>query len=115
MLFKNLLGSVGSIIVLFLLYVSSLILLTGLHPIAAARQIAGWPSAYVEKRRAKKMAEAGESERLVREAERLKRQGRKLKKTLARQGSIPTEAAAPPIAPAGAELFTEPEPARPEP
>ncbi len=115
MLLKNVLGTVGSIIVLVLLYASSLILLTGLHPLAAARQIAAWPPAYLERRRAKKMAKADEKERLVLEAERLERQRRKLEKTLGKRGAIPVEAAPEPVAPAVAELFTEPEPARPEP
>jgi S-DNA-T family DNA segregation ATPase FtsK/SpoIIIE len=116
MLMKNLLGTVGSTIVLLVVYVSSLILLTGMHPILAARQIAKWPSEYLEKRRAKKLAEADEQERLDLEAERLDRQRKKLEKTLAKRGSIPAEAnPSDPVAPAVAELFAEPEPARPEP
>jgi S-DNA-T family DNA segregation ATPase FtsK/SpoIIIE len=116
MLMKNLLGTVGSTIVLLVVYVSSLILLTGMHPILAARQIAKWPSEYLEKRRARKLAEADEQERLDLEAERLDRQRKKLEKTLAKRGSIPAEAApTEPVAPAVAELFAEPEPARPEP
>ena len=115
MLLKNLLGTVGSITLLLLVYASSLILLTGLHPIAAARQIAAWPSACLERRRARQMAKANEQERLVLEAERLERQRRKLEKSLAKRGSIPIEATTEPIAPAVGELFTEPEPARPEP
>lgn len=113
LLFKNLLGPVGSFIVLTLLYLSSLILLTGLHPIAAARQIATWPGIWIEKRRAQKMAEADEQGRLALEAERLDRQRRKLEKSLAKKGAVPAE---PEAAPAPAEeLFPEPEPARPTP
>jgi len=116
LLLKNLVGQVGALIVLVLVYLSSLILLTGLHPIATARQIAAWPSEWMEKRRAKKMAEAGEQERLAMEAERLERQRRKLEKTLAKRGSIPVESGSEtPLAAPVAELFAEPEPARPEP
>ena len=116
LLLKNLVGQVGAFIVLTLVYLSSLILLTGLHPIATAREIAGWPAQWAEKRRAKKLAEADEQERLAIEAERLDRQRRKLEKTLAKKGSIPAEAGPDaPVAPAVAELFTEPEPSRPEP
>ena len=115
MLLKNLLGTVGSVIVLLTVYVSSLILLTGLHPIGAARQIAGWPALYLEKYRARKMAKADEKERLQLEAERLERNRKKLEKTLAKRGSIPVDASVEPVAPAVAELFTEPEPVRPEP
>jgi S-DNA-T family DNA segregation ATPase FtsK/SpoIIIE len=114
MLLKNMLGTVGSTIVLVVLYVSSLILITGLHPIAAARQIAAWPSAYMEKRRARKMAEADEKERLALEAERLDRQRKKLEKSLAKKGSVPIDEPEA-VAPAVAELFAEPEPVRPEP
>jgi len=115
MLLKNMLGTVGSIIILLLVYASSLILLTGLHPIGAARQIANWPSAYLERRRARKMEEADENERLVLEAERLERQRKKLEKTIAKRGSVPAETPAEPVAPTVAELFAESEPARPEP
>ncbi|MDR3405931.1 MAG: DNA translocase FtsK [Chthoniobacter sp.] len=115
MLLKNLLGTVGSTIVLLVVYVSSLILLTGLHPIGAARQIAGWPSAYLERYRARKMAQADEKERLQLESERLERNRKKLEKTLAKRGSIPVDATAEPVAPSVAELFTEPDPVRPAP
>jgi S-DNA-T family DNA segregation ATPase FtsK/SpoIIIE len=113
LLFKNLLGPVGSVIVLTLLYLSSLILLTGLHPVATARQIAAWPGIWIEKRRARKMAEADEKGRLALEAERLERQRRKLEKTLAKKGAVPAEAEPAPAP--GQELFPEPEPPRPEP
>jgi S-DNA-T family DNA segregation ATPase FtsK/SpoIIIE len=117
LLLRNLVGQVGAFIVLALVYVSSLILLTGLHPIATAREIANWPSQWMEKRRAKRLAEADERERLAIEAERLDRQRRKLEKSLTKKGAIPTESVADePIAPAVAELFAEqPEPSRPEP
>lgn len=115
MLLKNMLGTVGSTIVLVIIYVSSLIFLTGLHPLAAAQQIASWPSAYLEKRRARKLAEADEKERLDIESERLERQRRKLEKSIAKKGGAPVDADAEPIAPAVADLFNEAEPARPEP
>jgi S-DNA-T family DNA segregation ATPase FtsK/SpoIIIE len=111
--FKNLLGTIGSIIVLTLLYISSLILLTGLNPVAAARQIAAWPSLLAEKQRARKMAAADEQGRLALEAERLERQRRKLEKSLAKKGAVPAEME--PTPGPTAELFPEPEPARPEP
>jgi len=86
LLLKNILGSVGSVIVLLVLYLSSLILLTGLHPITTARQIATWPSQWLERRRQKKMEQANDQERLALEAERLDRQRRKLEKSLAKKG-----------------------------
>jgi S-DNA-T family DNA segregation ATPase FtsK/SpoIIIE len=115
LLMKNLLGTVGSTIILLLLYISSLILLTGLHPLAAARQIAAWPAAWREKRYTRQMAEADEQERLALEAARLERERRKLEKSLAKKGAVPAEAVAEPAAQPVLELLAEPEPSRPEP
>ena len=115
LLFKNLLGSVGSLIVLILLYLSSLILLTGLHPISAARQIASWPGLWMEKYRAKKMADANEQEKLALEAARLDRERRKLEKTLTKKGVAPAPEPASQRAEQPALDLPEPEPARPAP
>jgi S-DNA-T family DNA segregation ATPase FtsK/SpoIIIE len=112
LLLRNLIGGPGSLIVLVLLYVSSLILLTGLHPIATARQIATWPGLWREKHRAAQMARADEQQRLDLEAARLDRERRKLEKSIAKKGGAPAEeiSAAPVL-----ELIAEPEPARPQP
>jgi len=115
LLLKNLLGTVGSLIVLILLYISSLILLTGLHPISAARQIASWPGQWMEKYRAKKMAEANEQEKLALEAARLERERRKLEKTLTKKGAAPASEPAKERAEQPALELAEPEPARPAP
>ncbi len=116
LLLKNLLGTIGSIIILLLLYISSIILLTGIHPIAAARQIAAWPSLMMEKRHAQQMAKADEQERLVLEAERLARERRRLEKTLSKKGATPPSdpVAEPGAAPAPAPIG-EAEPPRPLP
>ncbi len=98
LLFKNLLGTVGSSIVLVLLYAASLILLTGIHPIAAMRELAALPPFWLEKWRAKKMVAANEQERLVLEAERLARERRKLEKTLAKRGAAGPADPAPELA-----------------
>ena len=115
LLLRNLIGGPGSVIVLLLVYVSSLILLTGLHPIAAARQIATWPGLFMEKRRAAQMARADEQERLVLEGARLDRERRKLEKSLAKKGTAPAEGSSEPSAAPMLELIAEPEPARPQP
>jgi S-DNA-T family DNA segregation ATPase FtsK/SpoIIIE len=117
LLLRNLIGGLGSVIVLLLLYVSSLILLTGLHPISTARTIASWPGLWVEKRRAAQMARADEQERLALEGERLDRERRKLEKTLAKKGAV-VPAGETPAGPGAApmlELVAEPEPTRPQP
>ncbi len=93
--FRSLLGNIGAGIFLILLYAASLILMTGIHPIAALRELAALPPLWVEKWRAKKMADAGEQERLVLEAERLTRERRKLEKTLAKRGAATPADAAP--------------------
>jgi S-DNA-T family DNA segregation ATPase FtsK/SpoIIIE len=115
LLLRNLIGGPGSIIVLLLLYVSSLILLTGLHPISTARQIATWPGLWMEKRRAAQLAKADEQQRLELEAARLDRERRKLEKSLAKKGATPAGETADPAPAPALELLGEPEPARPQP
>ncbi len=115
MLFKNLLGSVGSMIFFILLYAASLILLTGIHPIAAIHELAALPPRWMEQWRARQLERANEQERLQLEAERLTRERRKLEKTLAKRG-----ATAPPDEPVPAAieqptLFADEETARPAP
>ncbi len=112
---RNFIGGPGSVIVLVVLYVSSLILLTGLHPIATARQIAAFPGQWMERRRAAQMARADEQERLVLEAARLDRERRKLEKSLAKKGAAPSEEAAEPAAGPVLELLADSEPTRPQP
>ncbi len=90
---RNMLGVVGAIIVLVLLYLSSLILMTGIHPVAAARELAALPPVWIEKYRAKKMVLANEPQRLAMEAERLNRQRRKIEKSLAKKGGAPPDTA----------------------
>ena len=119
---KTVLGSVGSVIVLILLYASSLIMMTGIHPVAAARELAALPSFWREKWHARKMADADEQQRLALEAERLDRQRRKLEKTLSKRAVTPQSPAstgpepAPEAAPADAFTLTaEGEAPRPAP
>lgn len=116
LLLRNLIGGPGSVIVLILLYISSLILLTGLHPIATAREIASWPGIWIEKRRAAQMAKANETEKLGLEAARLERERKKLEKSLSkRAASAATEDSSEPTASPVLELVAEPEPTRPQP
>ena len=113
LIFKNLLGTVGSMIFFVLLYAGSLILLTGIHPIAALHELAALPPGWLEKLRAWKLAKAGEQERLELEAERLARERRKLEKTLTKRSAAPADETAPvAVQPT---LFTEEETARPAP
>ncbi len=111
---RNLIGGAGSMIVLLALYISSLILITGLHPIETARHLATLPGIWIEKRRATQMAKADEQQRLVLEGERLERERRKLEKSISKKSNASSERTEPAAAPV-LELVAEPEPARPQP
>jgi len=102
---KQFLGPIGSVIILTLVYASCLILLTGIHPIAVASEIAAWPSRWMERRRAAQMAKADEQGRLALEAERLARERKKVEKTLAKRG-VPIEPDPEPAAPGEPAILT---------
>jgi len=108
LILRQFLGGIGSLIILTLVYASTLIMLTGIHPVAVASEIARWPSRWIEKRRAAKMARADEQERLALEAERLGRERKKLEKTLAKRGVpvVPDPEPAPAPAPGEPEVLT---------
>lgn len=112
---RNFIGGAGSMIVLLALYISSLILITGLHPIETARHVATLPGIWIEKRRAAQMAKADEQQRLVLEGERLERERKKLEKSISKKNNTAPERTAEPAAAPVLELVAEPEPARPQP
>jgi len=112
---RNFIGGAGSMIVLLALYLSSLILITGLHPIETARHLATLPGLWIEKRRAAQLAKADEQQRLVLEGERLERERKKLEKSLSKKSNASSERTTEPTAPPVLELVAEPEPARPQP
>lgn len=103
-LLQTALGSVGAGILLLCLYLASLILMTGIHPIAVCRQCLAIPPRLIEQYRAYRLARADERERLDLEQKRVAREARKLERQLRKRGPEPEAAA-------------EPEPAvdRPEP
>ncbi len=125
-LFKAVLNTVGAVIVLGLLYVVSLILMTGIHPLRAMRELAALPGVIRDRIEAKKLAEADDQKRLEMESARLERERRKIEKTLTKKKGNGEPAAddaaeilvipAPPKEPPPGELFAlEPEQARPAP
>src|SRR5450432_1707035 len=87
-LFRDrLLGRVGSTLAFGALYVSSIILLFGLHPVAIVRRIIAWSG---ERREAKRLAEleaADAARRIELERQRLDREQRRLEKQLRRSGA----------------------------
>src|SRR5678815_4503565 len=70
-LFRRALGMVGALIVLISLYLVSLILMTGIHPVAVVRSAAGLPKLWAQKIRTWRMARADAQEKLTIESERV--------------------------------------------
>ena len=87
-LFLNVLGFVGSGILLVGLYVMSLILMTGIRPILVLRRVLAQPAIWMEKYRAWQMARADEREKLDLENKRLEREAQKIEKQL-RKKKVP--------------------------
>jgi S-DNA-T family DNA segregation ATPase FtsK/SpoIIIE len=120
-IFRNTVGIVGAVLVLFLLYAVSLIYLTGVHPLHAVRQITAIPPALRAKYFAWKMSRASEQERLQLEVERMEKQRRKLEKSLTKKGAATFREIEPeikknaPVAPPLALTADEIEPPRPAP
>ncbi|MEO7317589.1 MAG: DNA translocase FtsK 4TM domain-containing protein [Chthoniobacteraceae bacterium] len=90
-IFRAALGKVGAAIVLVALYVVSLILMTGIHPILVVRQLVALLGRATDKLHAWRMARANHSEQLSLEAQRIEKQRRKLERSLVRQGAMPSE------------------------
>lgn len=88
-LFRAALGTVGALIVLILLYVISLILMTGIQPLMLLRESLALPGRIAEKIHAWRMAGADEREKLGIEAEKIDKQRRKLERSLSRKGATP--------------------------
>ncbi|HEV7866726.1 MAG TPA: DNA translocase FtsK 4TM domain-containing protein, partial [Chthoniobacteraceae bacterium] len=119
--FRNVLGLIGSLIFLTLLYLASVIYLTGINPLAMVREIVAAPPRWRAKYHAWQMAKANEGGRLQLEADRVDKERRKLEKKLTRKGvALPAIDADSPPAIAASEapilvLAGEQEAARPAP
>jgi len=99
------LGKIGAAIVLVALYLVSLVLMTGVHPISAIRQLLALPGRATDRLHAWRMARANHSEQLSLEAQRIEKQRRKLERSLVRQGAVPAESSSATSAPAASETF----------
>lgn len=110
--FESLFNPIGSLILLVSLYVSSLILMTGIHPVLLIRKIVEQIPLALERYRQWRIARADERERLELERQHLEAQARKLEKQLKRKGVKPLAQQPEPI-----EEESEPEfdPDRPAP
>ena len=83
---RTLLGTIGSSILLVCLYVTSLIMMTGIHPVLFLRQALALPSRLWEKYYNYRLERASDRERLDLEQKRMERQARKLEKELTKKG-----------------------------
>ena len=90
-LFKTLFDRPGSLILLSGLYFSSLVLMTGIHPVLLIRKTIALIPALMERYHQWQVARADERGRLELERKRLEQEARKLEKQLKRKGVKPVE------------------------
>jgi S-DNA-T family DNA segregation ATPase FtsK/SpoIIIE len=95
MILLNLLGQIGSMIALGVIYVVSLVWLTGIRPIHAVKQaIQGMGDFWtrtLQRRERKRMQTANERERLEANQKKIEREIRKHEKELKKKGFLPDE------------------------
>jgi S-DNA-T family DNA segregation ATPase FtsK/SpoIIIE len=109
----NALGPIGSGILLTILYVTCLVMMTGIHPIALVRRLIALPGQWSEKYRKGQLARADEKEKLAIEGRKLAREAEKIERKLRKKHALPPTPTADPedeVAPPG-ELWTEVRPA----
>jgi S-DNA-T family DNA segregation ATPase FtsK/SpoIIIE len=87
--FESLFNPIGSLILLVTLYFSSLVLMTGIHPVLLIRKTIEQIPILMERYRQWRIARANEEERLELERQHLEAQTRKLEKQLKRKGVKP--------------------------
>ena len=75
----------AAILVLLLFYVVCLILMTGLRPIAVARQLLAFPRAWLETRRQRRLEKAGEAQRLALEQRKRERERKRTERDVSRR------------------------------
>ncbi|MEO6739928.1 MAG: DNA translocase FtsK 4TM domain-containing protein, partial [Chthoniobacteraceae bacterium] len=110
----------AAILVLLLIYVICIILMTGLRPVAVARQLIALPRTWLDARRKAYLQRAGEEQRIALERKKMEREQRRMEKDFGRR----TEENGTPAKLEQVELLTldgkrdvapEPEPERPAP
>lgn len=97
-IFGKLFGGIGSTIIFLLVYATSLVLLIGVHPVAALHELIALPGRMREKWAARQKAELALAERLKVEEERRDRERRKLEKSLAKRATATPAADEPVVA-----------------
>ena len=84
--FEDYLFARGSFFILGGLYVVSLLLMTGFHPVTVLQKLITLPGNWLAKRRADRLARLNERERLELEGKKVTRETQKLEKKLKKQG-----------------------------
>ncbi len=110
-LLRAITGPAGSAILLACLYVTSLVLMTGIHPILLLRQALALPGKLWEKYYNYRIERADERGRLELEQKRMERQARKIEKELTKKGyPAPQSQPQQPEPADDGELFNRPAP-----
>jgi len=92
-LFYHALGSIGSGILLTLLYVTCVVMMTGIHPIALVRRLIALPGVWAEKYRKAQLARADDRERLAIQSRKLAKEAGKIERQLRRKNALPSASA----------------------
>jgi len=92
-LFYNTLGPIGSGILLTLCYITCLVMMTGIHPIALVRRLVALPGIMAENRRTAQLARADEQEKLAIQGRKLAREADKIEKQLRKKNAMPSASA----------------------
>ncbi len=87
------LGPAGSWILLTLVYVTCLVMMTGIHPIALIRRLIALPGIWAENRRKARLARADDRERLAIQGRKLAKEADKLERQLRRKNALPAPGA----------------------
>lgn len=102
----------GSFIILSCVYLVSLIMMTGIHPILLLRKLLAQPGIWLAKYRERRLASTDERERLELEEKKLAREAQKLERKLRKQGVRQEPDREPEVeaTPVNEELAARPEP-----
>ena len=106
---ETLFGEIGALILITVIYLSCLVLATGIHPILLVRNTLARIPVWIEMYRQWRLARADERERLAMEQKRLALEQRKLEKQLTKKGVKPATLPADETAP------ETPDPGEPQP
>ena len=83
----------AAILVLLLIYVVCIILMTGLRPVAVARQLIAFPRMWLDARRKRHLERAGEEQRLVLEQRKMERERKRMERDIGRRPDEATSTA----------------------